>query len=149
MQYTSNSEKETKALAEKLAQSLHGNIFALTGELGAGKTIFAQGFARGLGIKDKIISPTFVLIRQHKIPNTAKVFYHIDLYRPENFYHLGLEEILSNKNSVVLIEWGEKIEKYLPKNTIKINIAKKGLYSRLISISIDPTFSEDKSFINL
>lgn len=137
--YISHSEDETKAIAAKLAKVSKGNIFALTGELGAGKTIFAQGFAKGLGIKDKITSPTFVLIRQHNIPNTKKVFYHIDLYRPENFNHLGLEEILSDKNSVVLIEWGEKIENILPKHTIKINITKAGLYCRLISISKGPT----------
>src|SRR3989338_6074522 len=103
--YISRSEDETKAIAAKLAEVSQSNIFALTGNLGTGKTIFAQGFARGLGIKDKIISPTFVLIRQHSIPDTSKVFYHIDLYRPENFNHLGLGEILSDKNSVVLIEW--------------------------------------------
>lgn len=137
--YISRSEDETKAIAAKLAKVSQSNIFALTGSLGAGKTIFAQGFAKGLGIKDKIISPTFVLIRQHNIPNTSKIFYHIDLYRPENFNHLGLEEILSDNNRVVLIEWGEKIENILPKHTIKINIAKEKPYSRLISISKDPT----------
>src|SRR3989304_1778394 len=97
--FVSHSANETKQIAEKLAkvvqktllQQIQGrmahpksNIFALTGELGAGKTIFAQGFAKGLGIKEKIISPTFVLIRQHKIPNTTKTLYHIDLYRLEN-----------------------------------------------------------------
>ncbi len=141
--YISRSEDETKKIAAGLVKKTKGNIFALSGELGAGKTIFAQGFAKGLGIKDKIISPTFVLIKQY-----GKNFYHIDLYRLENFSQLGLEEILSNKNNVVLIEWAEKIEKLLPKNTVKINITKKGLYSRLISISIDPNFTEDKSCID-
>lgn len=137
--YISHSEDETKAIAAKLAKVSPSNIFALTGKLGAGKTIFAQGFAKGLGIKDKIISPTFVLIRQHNIPNTTKVFCHIDLYRPENFSHLGLEEILSNKNSIILIEWAEKIENILPKHTIKINITEEKSYCRLISISKGPT----------
>ncbi len=137
--YISHSEDETKAIAAKLAKVSQSNIFALTGNLGAGKTIFTQGFAKGLGIKEKIISPTFVLVRQHKIPDTSKVFCHIDLYRSENFSHLGLEEILSDKNNIVLIEWGEKIENILPKHTIKINITKEGSYSRLISISKGPT----------
>lgn len=137
--YISRSADETKAIAAKLAKVSKSNIFALTGNLGAGKTIFAQGFAKGLGIKDKIISPTFVLIRQHNIPNTSKIFYHIDLYRPENCNHLGLEEILSDKNSVILIEWAEKIERILPKHTIKINITKDKSYCRFISISNGPT----------
>ncbi len=137
--YVSGSEDETKKIAETFAKETRANIFALTGELGAGKTIFAQGFAKGLGIKDKIISPTFVLIRQHKIPNTRgaygtkKVLYHIDLYRLMEFNQLGLEEIFSNKNNVVLIEWGEKI-KELPKGTIKISIQKENNNKRKILI---------------
>lgn len=120
-QYLTNSERETKDLAKKLAKQLNG-VIALTGELGAGKTIFTQGFAEGLGIKDKIISPTFVLIRQHKIPNTSKTLFHIDLYRTENFKELGLQEIMDNPNNIVLIEWAEKVKKILPKNTTYINI---------------------------
>lgn len=123
--YQSSSENETKQIAEKFAKQTRGRIFALMGELGAGKTIFVQGFAKGLGIKDKIISPTFVLIRQHKIASTKKVLYHIDLYRLENtkdLRELGLEEIWSNPNNIVLIEWAEKIQKLLPKNTVWISI---------------------------
>lgn len=146
--YLSNSDTETKQIAAKLAKKGIASVFALSGELGAGKTTFVQGFAKGLGIKEKIISPTFVLIRQHKIPNTTKVLYHIDLYRIEETANLGLEEIWSDPNNIILIEWAEKLKK-LPKGTIKISIQKEELYSRLISISIDPNFSEDKSFINL
>lgn len=134
--YLSNSEQETKLIAEKLAKETKGHIFALTGELGAGKTIFVQGFAKGLGIKEKIISPTFVLIRQHKIPGTTKVLYHIDLYRLENttnLKELGLGEIWSNPGNYVLIEWAEKI-KELPKNAINISIQKQG-DNRLITLS--------------
>lgn len=147
-EYLSNSEQKTKQIAAKLARENKGNVFALTGELGAGKTIFVQGFAKGLGIQEKIISPTFVLIRQHKIPDSKKTLYHIDLYRIAETTNLGLEEILFSQDNIVLIEWAEKLKK-LPKGTIKISIQKEGLYSRLISISISPTFSEDKSSINL
>ncbi len=142
--YISHSEDETRKIAQKFAKTSRGSVFALTGELGAGKTIFAQGFAKGLGIKDKIISPTFVLIKQY-----GKIFYHIDLYRLENFTQLGLEEILSNKNNIVLIEWGEKIEKILPKDTIKIDITRENSHSRLISISIGPTISLETKTISL
>ncbi len=131
-QYLSKSEQETKKIAHRLAQTFNSGIIALTGELGAGKTIFVQGFAKGLKIKDKIISPTFVLIRQHKIPKKNKMLFHIDLYRLSdnlNIQDLGLEEICSNKNNIVLIEWAEKL-KELPKGTIKISIQKEGLDKR-------------------
>ncbi|MDO8573667.1 MAG: tRNA (adenosine(37)-N6)-threonylcarbamoyltransferase complex ATPase subunit type 1 TsaE, partial [Candidatus Daviesbacteria bacterium] len=128
------SEDETKSIAEEFAKKTKNKIFALTGELGAGKTIFVQGFAKGLGIKEKIISPTFVLIRQHKIPNTQKILYHIDLYRVENISELGLQEILSDPNNIVLIEWAEKL-KNLPKGTIKISIQKGDGNKREIILS--------------
>lgn len=149
--YISNSEGETKKIAAKIAKEnlLAGrNIFALTGELGAGKTIFAQGVAKGLDIKEKIISPTFVLIRQHKIPQSEKVLYHIDLYRVEDT-NLGLEEILSDPNNIILIEWAQKAEKILPKNTVKINITKESGHSRLISTSIDPSDTLETNSISL
>lgn len=118
------SEGETRKIAKSLAEKLNG-VIALTGELGAGKTTFVQGFAQGLGIKDKIISPTFVLIRQHKIPHGIKTLYHIDLYRLEDskdLKNLGIEEILSNSDNIVLIEWAEKIKTILPKNTTYITL---------------------------
>lgn len=137
-QYQTFSEKETKNLAEKLAKKTSHGVVALTGEMGAGKTIFVQGFAKGLGIKEKIISPTFVLIRQHKIPGTKKTLYHIDLYRlkkAEDLQDLGLEEIISNPNNLVLVEWAEKLDKLLLKDAVKINIGKEGGQRRIITIS--------------
>ncbi len=140
--YKSNSEQETKKIAEDFAKHTKASVFALTGELGAGKTIFVQGFAKGLGIQDKIISPTFVLIRQHKIPRTRgaygtkKVLYHIDLYRLDdatNFKHLGLQEIWSDPNNIVLIEWPEKLNE-LPEEATKISIQKENYNKRTITI---------------
>lgn len=134
--YLSKSEQETKSIATQLAKTASNHIIALTGELGSGKTVFAQGFATGLGIKDKVISPTFVLIRQHQIPRSSKTFYHIDLYRlkdTKDLDQVGIEEILSNQNNIVLIEWAEKYSS-LPSNTIKVTIAKLSDNQRLISI---------------
>lgn len=147
--YKSNSEQETKRIATKLAKEARGNIYALTGELGAGKTIFVQGFAKGLGIKEKIISPTFVLIRQHKIPKTKRFLYHVDLYRIEKIKDLGLKDLWSNKNNIVLIEWAEKAESILPKDAIKINITKESGHSRLISTSIEPRNTLETKVISL
>lgn len=136
--YTSKSDHETKRVAAKLAKKSKSNIFALSGELGSGKTIFVQGFAKALGIQDKIISPTFVLIRQHQIPNTANVLYHIDLYRLDNIKNLesiGLKEIISNPNHIVLIEWAEKALKLLPKTAVKIKFLKQDNNERIITIT--------------
>src|SRR3989338_1835026 len=111
-QFISSSEKETKQIAGRFARQITRGVIALSGELGAGKTTFVQGFAKGLGIKEKIISPTFVLIRQHLIPNNTKTLYHIDLYRLENkadLKQIGLEEILLDPDNIVLIEWAEKL----------------------------------------
>lgn len=136
-QYLTYSEKETKSLAKKLAKNFQDGVIGLFGELGAGKTMFTQGFAKGLGIKEKIISPTFVLIRQHKIPNTEKRLFHIDLYRLENMDEikfLGLEEIWPDPKNIILVEWADKIKKILPKNTTKIIIEKLEGNKRLIII---------------
>lgn len=134
--YASNSEQETKKIAEDFAKSTKATSFALSGELGAGKTIFVQGFAKGLGITEKIISPTFVLIRQHQIPRSGKTLYHIDLYRLDSVdsKQLGLSEILAEGNSIVLIEWAEKLNQ-LPEGSVRINIEKGENQNRKITIS--------------
>ncbi len=119
--FKTQSAEETKLLAQDLAKDfLNGGIIALSGDLGAGKTTFAQGFALGLGIEDRIVSPTFLIIRQYPIPKQKNFFYHIDLYRLESIdlKNSGLEEILTEPSNVVLIEWADKISEFLPK-TIK------------------------------
>lgn len=128
---TTNSDIETKNLAKKITEEFKdkGGVIALIGDLGAGKTTFAQGFAEGLGIQEKVISPTFVLIRQHNLPNSERIFYHLDLYRLENvnLSELGLKELfdsaIQNKN-IVLIEWAEKITNQLPEDCLVINLEK-------------------------
>ncbi len=140
MEYISQSEEETKKIAQNLAIKLKdsGGVVGLTGDLGAGKTTFAQGFAKGLGIEERILSPTFILMRQYKIPGSNKVFYHLDLYRLENsseIEQLGLMEILENQENIVLIEWAEKIYNLLSANSIKVKINKKSLSERTILIT--------------
>lgn len=95
-------------------------VVALYGDLGSGKTTFVQGMARGLGIERRIISPTFVLVREHRIMNHEsgiKNFYHIDLYRIESHGDvkgLGIEEIIEDPQNIVAIEWAEKLGDMLP-----------------------------------
>lgn len=118
------SARETFELGQKLADSLsHGGIAALYGELGAGKTTFVQGVARGLGIKQRIISPTFIFIRHYHLPSKIYHLYHVDLYRINSLDDakgLGLEEILSDPHNIVLIEWPEKIKEILPQKRTEI-----------------------------
>lgn len=136
--YITKSTDQTKIIAAKLVKNIKGGVFALTGDLGSGKTTFTQGFAKSLGIKDKIISPTFVVIRQHKIPKRKDFLYHIDLYRleeKEDLKNIGLDEMMKNPNNIILIEWADKALKLLPKNTIKINFEKIDTTTRKITVS--------------
>src|SRR5258708_773348 len=112
MDVITNSTDETQKWAEEFAKQFknHGGVIALIGELGAGKTTFTQGFAKGLGIKEKVISPTFVLMRQHQIPKTNRWLFHLDLYRIENskdLKALDLEELFAQTQNLILIEWAE------------------------------------------
>lgn len=135
------SAKQTQSLASRLAKKILVSkpeqgafVLALKGDLGSGKTTFVQGLAKGLGIKNKINSPTFVIMKKFKVPHRGtlrgrqnskcKVFYHFDCYRidkPEEILELGWQEIIANPQNIVAIEWPEKIKKFLPKETICLN----------------------------
>ncbi len=117
-----------------------GVILTLKGELGSGKTTFVKGLARGLGLKGKIKSPSFVIFYTHAIPKSKLRFYHFDLYRIERareLIELGFPEIIKNKNNITIIEWPEKAKKYLPKNSrhLIFTHVKKHPHSRIIKSS--------------
>jgi tRNA threonylcarbamoyladenosine biosynthesis protein TsaE len=102
-------------------------ILCLYGDLGSGKTTFIQGLAKGLGIKKRVISPTFMLIRMYQQEHRTKCieqrFYHIDLYRINKVGEakgLGLEEIFNEPKAIIAIEWAERIKEILPKKRIDI-----------------------------
>lgn len=139
MKYKSSSASKTQKKAQELAKKYlkKGVIIALYGDLGAGKTTFAQGFAKGLGIEKQVISPTFVITREHQIPHSSKIFYHIDLYRLEEFdtIILSLEEIFQTKGNIILIEWAEKLGNRLPEGTIKIYLKHLSKDEREIEIN--------------
>lgn len=134
----SRSAEETKKIAGILAKEILASkrnsaaIIALEGNLGAGKTTFAQGFADALGVKEKVLSPTFVLLKIYKT-RKAKCAHlaHLDCYRigsPKELLHLGLKEIIKDKDAIILIEWADRIRKLLPRDTIWIHF----LYGRNI-----------------
>lgn len=101
-------------------------VLALEGDLGGGKTTFVQGMARGLGIKEQITSPSFVLIKKYGIRNWElgiRDFYHIDCYRlkkPWQLQELGFEEIINDPKNIIAIEWAERVEEILPEGMIRI-----------------------------
>ena len=117
MEIITKSAYQTQKLGEKIGSDLKSGklkkrILCLFGDLGSGKTTFIQGLARGLGIKRRIISPTFVFMKQYKSVSPAEIFYHVDLYRIEKkdeAQSLGLEEIFSDPQAIIAIEWAEKI----------------------------------------
>lgn len=116
---TTSSFEETQQMGEDFAKQIPpGQVIALYGELGSGKTTFVQGFAKGLGISSQIISPTFIIMRTYEVDREdIETLYHIDLYRIEgdsDVESLGLSDIFADKKSIVLIEWPEKIENLLP-----------------------------------
>ena len=114
-----NSAKETQKVGTILAKQIKPPIIlALISDLGGGKTTFTQGLAKGLGIKEKIVSPTFVLERIYEIPKKNYALHHYDLYRIEPDDIL-IDEILENaRDNIVVIEWAEKIEDQLPKKGV-------------------------------
>lgn len=129
MEVLTHSPRETQKLGEKISNQLTINhqplIIALTGDLGSGKTTFIQGLARGLGIKKRVISPTFVFIRQYPVAGhrSPVTFYHVDLYRINEVTEakgLGLEEIFADPGAIVVIEWADRIKEILPKRRIDI-----------------------------
>ena len=122
--FVTGSLDETKQLAAKIAKEVEsGVIIALIGDLGTGKTIFAQGFAKAMGISETVGSPTFKLISEYV---GAKCWlFHIDCYRLKNvqqFINIGGEEYLTTDTGITLIEWANVIEEILPKDTIIIKL---------------------------
>jgi len=128
------TEEEMENLGRELAKTFKaGTVVSLRGSLGAGKTVFARGVARALGINEAIVSPTFTLIQEYE---GTLPMYHMDLYRitsVEDFQMTGGEDLMYN-GGVCLIEWSEVIEELLPKDTVYIQITVKADSSRTVEI---------------
>ena len=121
--YETGSRAETAALGERLAKVLRsGSLVLFTGGLGAGKTAFCEGIARGLGCTDEVSSPTFAIVNQYKAGKER--IHHFDFYRIDDqreAYDFGYEEYFYS-GDLCLVEWPEKIEQLLPENTMNVRI---------------------------
>ena len=138
--FQTESAEQTQKIAGILAKELlstrggsasggkikkHALVLALSGDLGSGKTTFVQGLARGFGIRSKIQSPTFLIIKNYKLKvRSYKLFTHIDAYRlkkPKDILTLDWREVAGDPKNIIAIEWARHIKKVLPKNHIDIN----------------------------
>ena len=130
-EYLTTNSGQTKKLGKELAKKIaktspkkEAFVIALDGELGGGKTTFIQGFAKGLGVGEKILSPTFAILKRFKIKDLRfKFFYHFDCYRiksSEELINLGFKEIVENPQNIIAIEWAERVNKILPRGVLKL-----------------------------
>lgn len=134
-QFIANSVEDTEKYAEQLGKSLNGGeVLLLCGEMGAGKTHFTKGLAKGLGIDDVITSPTFAL---HNIYYGRLILNHFDFYRvedPDEVAILGLDEFFYDKNAVSAIEWSSNIADLVPRKHIVVSIEKLNETKRKINV---------------
>ncbi len=137
------SESETKneglKLSRELAKIKGPAVILCRGDLGTGKTTFIQGFAKGLGVKGKVKSPSFTLMKEYKIKKAGfRKLYHIDCYRVNSSREvkslIGREEILEKPQNIVIIEWGERADGAINKKTADIYFQTEGESKRTIKI---------------
>ena len=125
MQYITHSPDETRALGRTLAQALQGGaVVAFTGDLGAGKTAFVSGMAEGLGMEERVTSPTFTIVNEYE--GGRLPLFHFDMYRlgsADELFHIGWEDYLA-RNGVCAVEWSENVDEALDGDTIRVDISR-------------------------
>ena len=136
MRYVTNSEEETEALGARLAAVLTpGTVVAFTGDLGAGKTAFTRGLARGLGVTDRVTSPTFTIVNEYE--GGRLPLFHFDMYRlgsADELFHIGWEDYLA-RGGVCAVEWSENVAGALEEGAILVDICRGALDGqRIVSI---------------
>ncbi len=148
MRLVSRKLSDTHKLAEKIAARIiksgphqkHARVVALVGDLGAGKTVFAQGFAKALGVKRHLSSPTFLIFRIYPLATlNFKLLFHVDAYRIDDAGELSvidLDKILADPRNIALIEWADKIRPLLPKKYIEVKLKVAGENNRKIDIRL-------------
>ncbi|MCR5501268.1 MAG: tRNA (adenosine(37)-N6)-threonylcarbamoyltransferase complex ATPase subunit type 1 TsaE [Acetatifactor sp.] len=138
LEFESHDAEETAALGERIGKEARpGEVYTLIGDLGVGKTVFTQGFAKGLGIQDHVNSPTFTILQVYEEGRLP--FYHFDVYRisdPSEMDEIGFEEYVFGQG-VSMIEWANLIEEILPEKHVQVTIEKdlsKGFDFRKITV---------------
>lgn len=122
------SAYQTQELGKKLGHSFltekgMPTTVCLWGDLGSGKTTFVQGLSKGLGIPNRLLSPTFIIVRRYTVTKRFKYLYHLDLYRisqPSDVLSLGFTDMYGSEDSLVVVEWPERLGELLPKKRIDI-----------------------------
>ena len=137
MRFVTHSADETEALGERLAKTLHGGeIIAFTGDLGAGKTAFTRGLARGLGIPMRVTSPTYTIVNEYL--SGRMPLFHFDMYRldsADDLFDIGWEDYLA-RGGVCAVEWSENVEEALS-GAIRITIHKDPADENVRTITIE------------
>ncbi len=125
MEFVTCSPEETRALGERLAQVLGpGTVVAFTGDLGAGKTAFISGMARGLGIQEWVTSPTFTIVNEYE--GGRLPLFHFDMYRlgsAEELFHIGWEDYLA-RGGICAVEWSENVAEAIEDDAVRVDIAR-------------------------
>ena len=134
MVYYTNSDKETEAIGEAFGRSVKdGTVIAMYGDLGAGKTAFVRGMARGMGISERVSSPTFTIVNEYLGDRTL---IHFDMYRlgsADELFDIGWEDYLA-RGAVCAVEWSENVEEAFYGDGIRLTIVKTSDTSRKITI---------------
>lgn len=129
---TTKNAKETTKIGQEIGLTLltslregstHSTIICLYGTLGSGKTTFVQGLSQGIGLHQRLLSPTFIIVRRYSLTQEHSFLYHLDLYRVSGVTQLdslGIGEILHNPHAVVIIEWADRLGPLLPNVRVDI-----------------------------
>ena len=145
-QFVSNSEEETEALGRRLGEILdQSTVVAFTGDLGAGKTAFARGLAKGLDIPDRVTSPTFTIVNEYE--GGRLPLFHFDMYRlssADELFDIGWEDYLA-RGGVCAVEWSENVDDALDEDAIRVDI-RRGAQDdqRVISVTNGPDLAADE-----
>ena len=139
MVFTSHAESETEALGRRLAQTAQAKplVVCLTGDLGAGKTVFVRGMAKALGYAGPVTSPTFAIVNEYKDKSGKTVLLHFDMYRlgdSDELFDIGWYDYLET-GAAIAVEWAEKVMDAMPENAVFVAMEGAGLAPRTITIS--------------
>ena len=147
MEYVTHGEGETEELGRRLGEQLQpGSVVAFTGDLGAGKTAFTRGLAHGLGIRDRVTSPTFTIVNEYE--GGRLPLFHFDMYRlgsSEELFDIGWEDYLA-RGGVCAVEWSENVADALEEDTIRVEIRRgDGDDERIITVINVPCLDGDEA----